>query len=384
MALAESVRAPRAVPPFDNSAMDGFAVRAADLRGPIDPSPICLEIVATIPAGTHWRGKIQLGQAAKIMTGAAMPRGANTVVPVESTREEGGWVEILTMPAMGSNVRRRGGDLGRGRVALRRRARLTPAALTLIASLGLTHITCWRRPRVAILASGSELIVPGQPLPRGHIYESSHWALCETLRALGAEVTFLGIARDDRAETRRLIRRGLRGDVLLTAGGVSVGEFDFIRDELARCGADEIFWRVAQRPGKPLLFAATEQTLVFGLPGNPVSSLVSTEMYVKPALRQMMGFAKSEIFPPRLRLPTAEQITKPPRLRTFHRASFTVAEGRVALELTRSDQSSGIFSTMLDAHALTNLPPRLTVIEPGEEVECFVLNPEALVRVMQR
>jgi molybdopterin molybdotransferase len=151
MVLAESVRAPRAVPPFDNSAMDGFAVRAADLRGPIDPSPICLEIVATIPAGAHWRGKIQLGQAAKIMTGAALPRGANTVVPVESTQEEGGWVEVLTMPAMGSHVRRRGGDLARGRVALRRGTRLSPAALTLIASLGLTRVTCWRRPRVAVL-----------------------------------------------------------------------------------------------------------------------------------------------------------------------------------------------------------------------------------------
>jgi molybdopterin molybdotransferase len=379
LVLAQAVRAPIAVPPFDNSAMDGYAVRAADIVGASESHPVRLSIVARVAAGDAWRGRLAKGQAAQIMTGAAVPRGADTVVRQEDTRSSEDWVDVLTCPSRGEAVRKRGSDLAKGRVALPRGTQMGPVELSLAASLGLPRAPVHRRPRVAVLASGSELRTPGQSLRRGEIYESSHWALCETVRAVGADVEFLGIAKDDRAQTRKMLRRGLRADVLITAGGVSVGEFDYVRDELKRCKTREVFWRVAQRPGKPLLFSTRGQTLIFGLPGNPVSSLVSLHLYVLPALRRLLGLR--ELFPPSVRLPAAERITKPAALRTFHRGRFVSREGQVALTLTNPNQSSGVFSSMHEAHALTNLPPGVSVVEAGEEIEGFVLDAEALVRL---
>jgi molybdopterin molybdotransferase len=382
LVLAGAVRAPIAVPPFDNSAMDGFVVRAADIRGASPSAPRRLRVAALIAAGDHWPGPLRAGQAAQIMTGAAVPRGADTVVRQEDTRAGEGWVEILAEKPRGEAIRRRGEDVARGRIALAKGTRLGPAELSITASLGLPRVAVHRRPRVAVFSSGSELKRPGTRLRPGEIYESSRWALCETLRGVGADVRFLGVARDDRAETRRMIREGLKFDVLVTAGGVSVGEFDFVRDELKLAGAREVFWRVAQRPGKPLLFATCRrgksQRLIFGLPGNPVSSLVSLHVFVLPALRKMMGLR--EHFPPLLRFRLAEPIKKPAALRTFHRVSFINRDGHVAVTATGPSQSSGVFSSMLNAHALTNLPPGPSVIEEGEEIECFVLDTEALVR----
>jgi molybdopterin molybdotransferase len=379
LTLAESVRAPMPVPAFTNSAMDGFAVRAVDITA----VPARLDVVATIAAGTAWKGCLRRGQAAKIMTGAPLPSGADTVVRREDTRAGEGWVEILVTTPRGEAMRKCGADLAKGRVALPRGTRLGPAELTIIASLGIPRVKVHRRPRIAILASGSELRTPGQKLRAGEIYESSSHAMVETLRSEGAEVDFLGIVRDDRAETRRMIKRGLRADILLTAGGVSVGEYDFVREALQHAGTKEVFWRVAQRPGKPLVFAVRDRTLVFGLPGNPVSSLVSVEMYVKPALRKIMSWSKERLFPPSLRAAAAERIQKPTSLRTFHRGVFEMTGKELTIRLTRSDQSSGLFSTMVGAHALLNLPPGLSVIDQGEMVDCFVLNSEALVRTMK-
>jgi molybdopterin molybdotransferase len=379
--LAKAVKAPIDVPPFDNSAMDGFAVRARDVAGATPQAPRRLKLVGSVAAGKHWPGAVKRGQAVEIMTGAPVPKGADAVVRVEDSRRlDARTVEILTEKPRGEARRARGSDLRRGRVALPSGTRLGPVELSIIASLGLARVTVRRRPRVALLASGSELMPPGRRLRPGEIYESSHWALGESLRAVGVEVEWLGVARDDRRETRRMIRRGLRADVLVTAGGVSMGAFDFVRDELRAAGGREIFWKVAQRPGKPLLFAMRGRTLVFGLPGNPVSSLVCLELYVKPALRKMMGLR--DLFPPLLRFPAAERITKPAGLRTFHRVSFVKRGGRVAV-ITTGNQSSGVFSSMLNAHALTNLPPGPTVIEVGEEIECWVLDARALARTLR-
>ncbi len=378
--LAEALRAPMAVPPFDNSAMDGFAVREEDIRGAAAGAPVRLHAVATIAAGQTWRGPLRAGQAVRIMTGAALPRGADTVVRQEDTRAGEGWVDVLAAKPRGEAVRRRGSDLRQGQVALARDTELGPAELSLIASLGIPKVRVTRRPRVALIASGSELRPPGKRLRPGEIHESSHWALAGILRAAGAEVTWLGIAPDERAATRRLISRGLRHDVLVTAGGVSVGAFDYVRDELRASGAREVFWQVAQRPGKPLLFAVAGKTLVFGLPGNPVSSVVSAHLYVCPALRRMRGLR--EVFPPRLRLPLATPVSQPATLHTFHRVSFAVKSGRVWVSPTTENQGSGVFSSMIAAHGLTSLPPGADVHRAGEEIDVLVLDTAALARAV--
>jgi len=376
LTLAGSVKAAIDAPPFTNSAMDGFAVRASD----ITDVPIRLTVAGLVAAGEQWPHRLKPGEALRIMTGAPLPSGADTVVRQEDTNAENSWVEILATKPKGEAVRRRGDDLRRGRVVLRRGVTLGPAELSTLAMAGLAKVPVVRRPRVALIASGSELRKPGAKLRPGEIHESSSFALAETLRAEGAEVEHLGVAPDDREETRRLIRRGLKADMLLTAGGVSVGAFDHVRDAMRRAKVEEIFWRVAQRPGKPLVFGKRGKTLVFGLPGNPVSSLVSLQMYALPALRAMMG--RSDVFPPRLIFPAACPMAQPGSLRTFHRVRFTWWRDQLAVTLTREDQRSGIFSSMLNAHALTNLPPERGDVKEGDEIECFVLDPAAMVREM--
>ncbi len=279
--LAAAARATVDLPPFASSAMDGYAVRAADTPG-------VLAIVGDSAAGAPSDRTVGPGEAIGISTGAVVPAGADAVVPVEVTRREDGSVAVEAV-ASGENIRPQGGDLRSGDVVVEAGTPLGPPQLGALAAVGLAAVSCGRRPRVAVLATGSELRRPGEPLGPGQIYESNTTLLAAQLRNAGAEPVVLAPVADDEEATREALREGLRQDVLVSSGGVSMGEHDLVRAALAELGSRELFWRVAVKPGKPVSFGIAGTTLVFGLPGNPVSSLVGFELFVRPALRALQG-----------------------------------------------------------------------------------------------
>ncbi len=281
---AEDVRARVDLPPFPSSAMDGFAVRAADLLSAV-------RVVGESAAGDPYEGRLKPGEAVAISTGAVVPEGADAVVPIERVVKRENGVEISFVPEPGAHIRPRGGDVAEGDVVVPARARLTPARLAAAAAAGVATLPCTRRPRVAVLATGSELVAPGEALRPGQVYEANTLMLASSLAIAGADVVPEPPAADDEAALRAALDRGLSADVLVTSGGVSVGEHDLVRAVERELGVEEVFWRVSIKPGKPVSFGVRGDTLVFGLPGNPVSALVGCELFVKPALRALQGLA---------------------------------------------------------------------------------------------
>ena len=281
---AEDVRAKIDLQPFASSAMDGFAVRAADLPG-------TLRIVGESAAGRPFEAQVEAGCAVAISTGAVVPEGADAVVPVEHVVLRDNEVEIPGSAEPGAHVRPRGGDVAAGEAVVPVGVRLTPARLAAAAASGVAELACARRPRVAVLATGSELVDPGEPLGQGQIYETNSLMLSSGLGAADAEVQAEPSVSDDEQALREALERGLTADVLVTSGGVSVGEHDLVRAAERELGVEEVFWRVSIKPGKPVSFGVRGETLVFGLPGNPVSALVGCELFVKPALRALQGLA---------------------------------------------------------------------------------------------
>jgi molybdopterin molybdotransferase len=279
---ADDARAQVDLPPFASSAMDGFAVRAADLPGR-------LRIAGESAAGSPFSAALEPGCAVAISTGAVVPEGADAIVPVEHVVKMENTVEISHEVKPGAHVRPRGGDITAGEVVVRAGVRLTPTRLAAAAAAGVAALSCRRTPRIAVLATGSELVVPGEHLGSGEIYETNTLMLAEELAAAGAEVSTEPPVVDDEELLKAALDRGLGADVLVTSGGVSVGEHDLVRAVEEELGVQEIFWRVSIKPGKPVSFGVCGATLVFGLPGNPVSALVGCELFVKPALRALQG-----------------------------------------------------------------------------------------------
>jgi molybdopterin molybdotransferase len=280
--LAEDARAVVDLPPFASSAMDGFAVRAADLPGR-------LEIVDASAAGRPAKRQLAAGQAIAISTGGVVPEGADAVVPIEAVVETGNEVEVGEAVTSGTNVRPRGGDVAAGAVVVAAGIRLGAVQVGALAAAGVAEVRCARRPRVVVLATGSELAAPGTPLAPGQVYEANGVMLAVALAAAGADVELAPAVADDETAHRESLERGLAADVLVTSGGVSVGPHDLVRRIETELGVEEVFWRVAIKPGKPVAFGVRGATLVFGLPGNPVSALVGGELFVKPALRALQG-----------------------------------------------------------------------------------------------
>jgi molybdopterin molybdotransferase len=281
---AEPVPAAVDLPPFDSSAMDGFALRA-------DETPGVLPVALHIPAGTPAPRALEPGEAMGIATGGAVPAGADAVIPIEYVVEHDNTIEIAEAVARGANVRPTGGDLRRGDPVVAGGVRLGAAQIGALAAAGVAQVSCTRRPRAAVLATGSELISSGELLRPGQIYEANGPILDAQLRSEGAEVERLPVVVDDRDAHREAIARGLEADVLLTTGGVSVGPHDLVREVERELGVEEVFWGVSVKPGKPISFGVRDGGLVFGLPGNPVSALVGFELFVRPALRALQGLA---------------------------------------------------------------------------------------------
>jgi molybdopterin molybdotransferase len=272
------------LPPFPSSAMDGYALRASDTPGR-------LPVVARVAAGAPVERRLEQGEAIEISTGGVVPEGADAVIPVEYVvqYDNNTAIEIAGSVAAGDNVRPRGGDVVAGGDVVPPGVRLGPAQIGALAAAGVAEVVCTRRPRVAVLATGTELARPGDQLRPGQVYEANGVMLAAALAAAGAEVEQLPAVADDEAAHRAALEQGLAADVLVTSGGVSVGPHDLVRKIESELGVEEVFWRVAIRPGKPVAFGVRGQTLVFGLPGNPVSSLVGCELFVKPAIRALQA-----------------------------------------------------------------------------------------------
>ena len=275
--LAEPAAAAVDLPSFAASAMDGFALRSAD-------APASLRVVARIAAGRPAERRLEPGEAMAIATGGVVPDGADAVVPIEEAEERDGVVVVRAAVEPGANVRARGGDLREGATVVAEGVRLGPVHLGALAAAGVTRVRCSTPPRVVLAVTGSELRPPGEPLERGQIYDANGAILATQIRSTGATVERLPPVQDDPQATREAIARGLEADVLVTSGGVSVGVLDLVRQTEAELGVEEVFWQVAVRPGKPVAFGVRGRALVFGLPGNPVSSLVGFELFVRPAL----------------------------------------------------------------------------------------------------
>jgi molybdopterin molybdotransferase len=284
--LAEPVAASVDLPPFPSSAMDGFAVRAADTES----APLVLPIGGEVSAGRPAVAPLPAGQAVRISTGGVVPEGADAVVPIELVEETDGGIALSDAVPAGENVRARGGDVRAGDTVLEPGAWLGPAQVGGLAATGVSDVRCAKRPRVAIVATGSELRRPGEPLAPGEIYESNGLLLAAALQGAGAVPAQLGVVADERAELERTLERALLGfDMVVTSGGASVGPHDLIRAAQRELRVDELFWGVAVKPGKPVAFGVRRDHLVFTLPGNPVSVLVTFELFVRPAVNALLG-----------------------------------------------------------------------------------------------
>ena len=355
---AEPARAGLDLPPFDSSAMDGFAVREEDTPGR-------LPVVARIPAGRPAGRELGRGEAMAIATGGAVPPGADAVIPIEYVVEYDNEVEIRDRVAAGSNVRPSGGDVRLGDLVVGAGERLGPAQLGALAAAGIADSSCSRRPRAAVLATGSELRRPGEELAPGEIYEANGVLLAAQLRSAGADVERLEAVADDEPAHRHALEEGLGADVLVTSGGVSVGPHDLVRSVGHALGIEEVLWGVAVKPGKPLWFGVRGGTLVFGLPGNPVSTLVCFELFVRPAVLALQGAADPR---PRFQPGRLARAARPNPARTeLVRARSAVADGGVELDVL-SGQESHMIARAAGADSLVLIPSGTEELPAGADV----------------
>ena len=359
------------IPPFTNSAMDGYAVLSADLSGVADDKPARLKVIETVAAGGIPAREVVPGSCIRIMTGAIMPAGADSVVMVERTRREGDDVLILDAVSPGTNVREAGEDLSIGDVVVKEGDELNPARIGLLAATGVPRVLVYRKPKVAVVITGDELIDPGSLLAPGKIFNSNGYILLSMIREAGAVPVEFGIVRDDVAELRTAFTEAFSScDVVISSGGVSAGEFDYVEGAVQETGGEFLFSSIRQKPGKPMVAARAGSTFFFGLPGNPVSVMVCFELYVRPFLRKMMGFS--------------------PFLRRWVKGSFIASynhtgsrtewvrvkvgggEGKYVLDPFHY-QGSGVISSMEYADALAKVPADARVVDPDDILDVYML-----------
>ena len=374
--LAEEVFADSDVPPFDNSAVDGYAVRAADTRGAGPERPVVLVVKEEILAGAPPKVAIGPGTAARIMTGAPLPSGADAIVMVEDTQPgENGAVRIREEARAGQHVRRAGEDMPQGTRALRPGSPIRPAEIALLATLGRAHIRTYRQARVAVISTGDEVIEieEGAPPPPGKIRNSNRYALAALVEEAGAVVHAATHIPDDPEATEAVLRECARAgvDAIVTAGGVSVGDRDYVKPALEKLGTLAL-WRVAMRPGKPLAFGSIAHTLFFGLPGNPVSALVTFELFVRPALWKFAGVPEDRLARPKVQAVVTETISHTPGRREYVRA-FTSADSGEFITRPTGGQGSGNLHTLALANSLLIVPADSLGLRPGDTAEVVLL-----------
>jgi molybdopterin molybdotransferase len=363
--LADDALAEIDLPRFASSAMDGFALRAEDTPG-------TLPVVERIAAGRPAARALAAGEAMAISTGGVVPEGADAVVPIERVRDEGAVVAVPEPVAAGSHVRPRGGDVCAGDLVLGAGLSLTPSRLAALASAGVGRVRCARRPTTAIVTTGTELRPPGEELDEGEIYDSNGLMLAALVAGAGALVAGPVHVADDAAAHEHALAQGFEADVLVTSGGVSVGPHDLVRETLARLGANEVFWGVAMRPGKPIAFSVRGDTLVFGLPGNPVSSLVGATLFLLPAIRALQGLARPE---PAFRTGVlADGVARRASRDDFQRARIERSGDQVVLRPLEG-QESHMIARAAAADALVHVPRGAGELSAGAPVRYLLLDP---------
>lgn len=365
LAAAEDILAREPVPPFTNSAMDGFALRAGDA------ALGRLPVAGTVPAGMAEVPALKPGEALRIMTGAPLPPGADSILPIEHVRVEGDWVILSTAPRLGANIRLAGEDIPAGGLVVPARAVLRPAEVGVLAAIGCPEVSVRPRPRVAVITTGNELVDAGDRPGPGQIRDANIHSLCAQVLAAGGIPVPRPRVEDRRETVARVLREALEeADVVLTNGGISVGDFDYIKAVLEDHGAERVFWKVAQKPGSPLGLWVFRGKLIFGIPGNPVAAMLMFEEYVRPAVRRMMGYRN-------LHRPERKGILEEgwkrsgDPMRTEFLRVVAGPEGKVALA---GPQGSGILSGMMRANALAVIPEGPAALEPGSEVLLHLLD----------
>jgi len=378
--LAGDIAAANDLPPFDNSSMDGFAVRAVDIAAAAAASPRSLRVVADIPAGSHPTVSLAPGEAARIMTGAPLPEGADAVVPVEDTdfdnRDAGtpapDEVQIFKPVKSGTNRRSRGMDLRAGDIVLKKGHLLKPQELGLLAMLGFANVPVYRKPRVALFSSGDELLPVDAPLEPGKIRDSNSYTLAASIENAGAEVIRLGVARDNHDAVKELLEKAaeLRVDLILSSAGVSVGAFDFVKEVVESNGKMD-FWRVNMRPGKPLAFGDYRNIPFIGLPGNPVSAFVGFEVFVRPTLQRMSGLLNGSR--PTVRVRCEEQIDSDGRESYLRAQVLPPGEDGIPVARLTGHQGSGNLFSLVQANALLIIPAGVKCVPAGQELQAWLI-----------
>jgi len=364
--IADDITAPWDMPLCDNSAMDGFAVRAADSA----TIPATLKVTGYIPAGGEVTGPVIRGCAIRIMTGAPVPPGCDAVVPIEETDDNGDTVTLKEPVKPRQHIRFRGEDVATGALIIPAGTLIRPPEISMLASFGKAIVPVYRKARVAILSTGDELIELGEPPVPGKIVNSNTLSLAAAVRECGAEPVILGIARDDRDSHREKMIEGLKADAFITSAGVSAGDRDLVRDVLAELGVEQVFWRVDIKPGGPTAFAMFGEKPVFSLPGNPVSTMITFEEFARPAILKMMGHRR--VLKPFVKAFLKEDAKKKSGKVNFLRVRIEVENGRYTAS-TSGDQNTGILRTMIRANGLAVLPRDATFVAAGTEVDVHLV-----------
>ncbi|MBI3921782.1 MAG: molybdopterin molybdotransferase MoeA [Armatimonadetes bacterium] len=367
--LAKDSVCPLDLPPFNNSGMDGYAVLAEDTVGASEANPVKLKVLGTVAAGDWWIDPLRAGQALRIMTGALIPPGADAVVMVEKTRPSADIVEILQQAKSGQNIRPKGEDVPQGKTVIREGTRLRAAEVGLLASMGFASVPVHGQPRVAVISTGDELVEVDQPLPPGKIRDSNSYAVGAATQRAGALLHSRHHVEDDPEALRSCLESLLpQVDMILTTGGVSVGDFDVVKAVVGDLG-DINFWKVAMKPGKPLVFADLRGKPMFGLPGNPVSSLVTFELFVRPTLLKMQGTRNLQR--PAVTTMVMQECRSSEQREEFVRARTIYENGQYQSRLC-GDQGSGRLSSLVEANSLLVIPAEVTRVPAGALVTAIM------------
>jgi molybdopterin molybdotransferase len=369
--IGEDIYAGRAIPPKDHSTMDGYALRSADTRGTSPENPAVLDVVDNIPAGTIPKMRIEAGQAARIMTGAPVPKGADAVVRMEDTRKEGNRVALLVKARKGQDIRFAGEDVQAGEKVITRGEIIRPAEVGMLASLGRSFIFVYQRPLVAVVTTGDELVDIDEPPSPWKIVGSNSYSLAALVRECGGIPLQIGIAKDRREDLLDKFRAAMRADIIISSGGVSVGDYDLVKEIMKEAGNRMHFWQVAMKPGRPLAFGSLADVPIVGLPGNPVSSMVSFEQFIRPAILKMLGHVN--LFRRTVRARLGADIEKKEGMRYFIRARIR-RDGEDYLAVTTGNQGSDIRMSMVRANGLIILPEEATMVRKDSMVTVQLLD----------
>jgi molybdopterin molybdotransferase len=375
--LAGDIRSNCNIPPFDRSAMDGFAVRADDTRGTSKNNPVKLEVIGNLAAGYSTDRIVGRGKAVRIMTGAPVPEGADAVIMVEYTATEehsrNGHINILREVKTGENIGRAGEDIKRGELILKKGKLIRPAEIGMLASLGKYEINVFKKPRVSIISTGDEIVDTDRKLKAGEIRDSNSFSVYSQVLCCGGEPVRIGIARDRKADILKKIRKAiiLDSNIIILSGGVSVGDYDIVKNVLINLKVKPLFWKVAIKPGKPIFFGTLGKRLIFGLPGNTVSSMVTFELLVKPAIMAMLS--RKNYTPLKVLAILDKEINKKKGRKNFIRGIISLKEGVLHVVPTGT-QKSGVLKSMVLANALIEVDEHIENIKSGTQVLVRLLN----------